>query len=240
MAAPGVRTRNVRQIADAIIEPLWAGERTLVVVPGAGAPPIFLDEDGKPFDDPELEPIVAEIGPALRADAMILDGYLSRQPSQRAELAANFGMAIPTHGQMLGQMVLGQSAAKAARAATAKEPTPIDPDLPLSFVAVDLLAIDDDTLLDIPLLERKRILETAFEEGERLRRSVYVRPPIGGWLLGWRALRFQRAGLQGVEQPLPARRAESRLGARRHPEPLTGEAPPARRLSTRTSVGVRW
>jgi ATP-dependent DNA ligase len=67
---------------------------------------------------------------------------------------------------------------------------PIDPGLPLTFVAVDLLSIDDQPMLDIPLLERKRILETAFVEAELVRRSAFVRPPVGPWLISWRAFGF--------------------------------------------------
>jgi len=187
----GFGARHARDIVDAIIEPLWAGERVLLIVERPEAVPVFRDVDGLSIEDPELEPILAAVGSALRADSVVLDGYLSRQPNQRFELAADFGMAMPTQAQMIGQLVLGQSAADAARAALPHDPVVIDADLPLSFVAVDLLAIDGEALLDVPLLERKRILETAFDESELLRRGVYVRPPVGGWLMGWRAFGFQ-------------------------------------------------
>ncbi|HEX7473599.1 MAG TPA: hypothetical protein VF323_10990 [Candidatus Limnocylindrales bacterium] len=189
---------RARDIVDAIIEPLWGGDRALLVVAGPRSAPAFLDVDGEAFDDPLLEPILADLGTSLRADAVVLDGYLTRQPNVKPDLAANMGPAIPTHGQMLGQMFLGQRGGRAARAVDAKETVPIDPDLPLSFVAVDLLAIDDQALLDIPLLERKRILETAFTEADHLRLGVYVRAPIGSWLPGWRAFGFREVAYKAA------------------------------------------
>jgi hypothetical protein len=121
----------------------------------------------------------------------VLDGYLTRQPNVDPALAAKMGPAIPTHGEVFGAFFLGRSRTRVARAIEkADNATPIDPDLPLTFMAVDLLAIDEQPLLDVPLLERKRILETAFEEAELVRRSAYVRPPIGTFLVSWRAFGF--------------------------------------------------
>jgi hypothetical protein len=186
------------EVADPIIEPLWAGDRALLVVEGPGTVPRFFDEHGEPFDDPQLEPIVADLEASLRADAVVLDGYLTRQPNVDHELAANMGPAIPSHSQMLGQMFLGQTGFRAARSIGGDDPTPIDPKLPLTYVAVDLLAIDDQPLLDVPLLERKRILETAFVEADLLRRGAYVRPPVGTWLVSWRAFGFSELAYKGA------------------------------------------
>ena len=184
-------------IDDPIIEPLWGGDRTIVVADGPQAEPQFFDEHGERFHDPQLEPIVEDLEASLRAEAVVIDGYLTRQPNVDPALAAKMGPAVPTHGQMLGQMFLGQSGARAARSMVPDEGTRIDPELPLAFVAIDLLAIDDQSLLDIPLLERKRILETAFVEGGRLRRGAYVRPPIGTWIVSWRAFGFSELAYKG-------------------------------------------
>lgn len=174
-------------IADPIIEPLWGGDRALLIVAGPDAPPQFVDTHGEPLEDELLEPIVADLGTSLRADAVVLDGYLTRQPNVNPALAVNMGPAIPTHGDLLGQMFGGSGA---TRSKGPPERPPIDPDLPLTYVAVDLLSIDDQPLLDVPLLERKRILETAFVEADRLRRGAYVRLPIGTWIVSWRAFGF--------------------------------------------------
>jgi len=60
----------------------------------------------------------------------------------------------------------------------------------IAFVAVDLLAIDDQPLLDVPLLERKRILESALAEGELVRRTPFVREPAGTFITTWRSAGF--------------------------------------------------
>jgi bifunctional non-homologous end joining protein LigD len=55
---------------------------------------------------------------------------------------------------------------------------------------VDLLVLDDHPLLDVPLLERKRLLESALAEGERVRRTPYVREPAGSFIISWRSAGF--------------------------------------------------
>jgi ATP-dependent DNA ligase len=60
------------------------------------------------------------------------------------------------------------------------------------FVAVDLLRIDGASLLDVPLLERKRLLESVIAPGPLLRLSPHVRPPIDPWIATWKSM-----GLRG-------------------------------------------
>ena len=191
VATPGFGPLRAEAIADPIVEPLWGGDRTILVVGGPTALPRFLDEHGEPFDDPQLEPIVADLAASLRADSVVLDGYLTRQPNVDPALAAKMGPPIPTHGQMLGQMFLGQSGARAARLAGRRtRRTPIDPDLPLAFVAIDLLSIDDQSLLDVPAARAQADPGDGLRRGDRLRRGAYVRPPIGTWIVSWRAFGF--------------------------------------------------
>jgi ATP-dependent DNA ligase len=59
-----------------------------------------------------------------------------------------------------------------------------------AFVAVDLLELDGESLLDVPLLERRRLLESAIAEGDDVRLSPVVKHPIGGWLDSWRSMGF--------------------------------------------------
>ena len=126
----------------------------------------------------------------MRAERFVLDGYLSRQPNTPATVSPGLGLEMPTAQQMAGQMLFGRRGARAARL-TPVPPSLIDRTVPVAFVAVDLLLVDDDGLLDIPLLERKRILETTFEETPLLRRCPFVRPPVDSWLIAWRALGFR-------------------------------------------------
>ena len=59
-----------------------------------------------------------------------------------------------------------------------------------AFVAVDLLELDGDPLLDVPLLERRRLLDSVVSESESVRLSPIVKHPIRGWLASWRATGF--------------------------------------------------
>jgi len=59
-----------------------------------------------------------------------------------------------------------------------------------AFVAVDLLELDGESLLDVPLQERRRLLASVVDERVQVRVSPAVKQPIDGWLLGWRAAGF--------------------------------------------------
>lgn len=59
-----------------------------------------------------------------------------------------------------------------------------------AFVAVDLLGLEGESLLDVPLLERRRLLDSVVDERVQVRVSPAVKQPIGGWLLGWRDAGF--------------------------------------------------
>jgi ATP-dependent DNA ligase len=59
------------------------------------------------------------------------------------------------------------------------------------FVAVDLLLLDGEPLLDVPLLERKRLLDAVLVEGPLVRIGIHVRPPVDPWLGTWRNVGFR-------------------------------------------------
>lgn len=63
----------------------------------------------------------------------------------------------------------------------------------LAFVAIDLLRIDHQTLFDVPLLERKRLLEGLIQQSPLVRLSPWVTPPIHAWLRTWRSAGFRGA-----------------------------------------------
>lgn len=63
----------------------------------------------------------------------------------------------------------------------------------LAFVAIDLLRIDSQTLFDVPLLERKRLLEGLIQQSPLVRISPWVTPPIHAWLRTWKSAGFRGA-----------------------------------------------
>jgi ATP-dependent DNA ligase len=69
-------------------------------------------------------------------------------------------------------------------------PHPFAPEDRRAFVAVDLLELEGEPLLDVPLQERRRLLESVIREGESVRLSPVVRHPIDAWLATWRASGF--------------------------------------------------
>jgi hypothetical protein len=60
-----------------------------------------------------------------------------------------------------------------------------------AFVATDLLWLDGESLLDVPLLERRRLLDGVLDESFLVRVSSFVRPSAVLTLVTWGSLGFQ-------------------------------------------------
>ena len=74
----------------------------------------------------------------------------------------------------------------------------VNPFVEVAFVAVDLVWLDDESLCGVPLLERKRILESVLAESRLVRLGIYVKPPIARWIGAWRSLGFRRMAFKGA------------------------------------------
>lgn len=59
-----------------------------------------------------------------------------------------------------------------------------------AFIGLDLLALDGESLLDVPFQERRRLLESVIEQGPQVRIGPLVKQPLAGWLSGWREAGF--------------------------------------------------
>jgi ATP-dependent DNA ligase len=177
------------EVVNPIVEPQWAGIRVLVGVEDTVV--VLRDEDGTPFTERPL--VDRAVGRAVRAQSAILDGFLTKQPT--AEVVYETPKAdVPTIGQFMAKPFIGirrdhQKEAREERAHLAEAATFRDEDL-VAFVATDLLWLDGDSLLDIPLLERKRLLESVIEPTELVRLGQYVRPPLQTWIATWRRFGF--------------------------------------------------
>jgi hypothetical protein len=96
-----------------------------------------------------------------------------------------------------------------------------------AFVATDLLWLDGESLVDVPLLERKRHLETILESSDLVRVTPFIRPSAILTMVTWGSLGFRELThratnsryLAGRESPdrCVARPPESPLGAARGP-----------------------
>jgi len=182
-------TRRPPPITDPLLEPLWSGTRVLAhftAQPESDAPPRLelVDEWGDEVG--RIAPAAVEaLGRAVMALEAVIDGVLTVQPALGGDGTAliaeahvpGMGMFVPRAPQIVYQRRIARP----------------DEDPEICFVAVDLLSVDGQPLLDLPLLERRRQLESLFVESDLVRVSPVVRPPIGPWLNSWRAAGF--AGL---------------------------------------------
>lgn len=145
-----------------LFEPFWPGKRLIVRVAGGAA--TVTDDGGTAVGAGELDDVGELVRAAVRAEHAVLDGVWTAQP-----FAARSA----------------ESTEWAESAESAESAGSTDRDR-RAFVAVDLLELDGELLLDVPLQERRRLLESVVHERSQVRVSRAVKQPIGGWLLGWR------------------------------------------------------
>ncbi len=188
----GFGRRQPRHVDDPLVEPLWSGIRVLAHVAGTSVE--FVDGEGEAQAWPETAEALAA---AVQADAAVLDGYLTTEAAgDGVGVVAAPDPQLPTPAAVTRQMLLGGGGGRNRRAELIAsieanaEPT-LKPDDDVVFVAVDLLMLDDEALLDVPLLERKRLLDAVLLESPLVRRGIHVRQPIGVWLGTWRNLGFR-------------------------------------------------
>jgi bifunctional non-homologous end joining protein LigD len=176
-----------QKIRDPLVEPLWTGVRGLAAVDAGGA--LLVDAEGDPV--PGMSTIVEALSESLQADGVVLDGFLTKQTAHAAAVIV-WPDEMPSVGRLVGlrnnravDTVTLKEEALAARSFVSEEA--------VSFVATDLLWLDDTSLLDVPLLERRRLLESVIAESDIVRVGAFVRPPIDSWITSWRSMGF--AGL---------------------------------------------
>ena len=191
--------RRAGAIEDPLVEPLWTGLRVLAHVDGDRT--ILRDLDGDPVDDyPEINRVLTE---AVQAQRVVVDAHLTHQPIQAiADVAARDTLEAPKATAVVGQMWFG-GLMRGRRKRVSLDPESVGrdrlpADIPIAIVVVDLLWLDDQPLLDVPLLERKRILESVLVESEYVRRGIYIRPPIDTWIGSWRTFGFNRMAFKAA------------------------------------------
>jgi ATP-dependent DNA ligase len=190
---------NPYKIDDPLCEPLWGGRRVLVEVTPEGV--VLRDTDGDPIEG--YHDLRAAIADATFAEELVVDGCLMPAPLRDTEGArVRIGMdSVESPGKRVRHMFVGESPMTRrredlARADERRAPAPEEG--PAALVAIDLLWIDGQSLLEIPLLERKRVLISALDERELVRRTVVVRPPVEMWFAQWRALGFEEVAYKAA------------------------------------------
>ncbi|HKG56185.1 MAG TPA: hypothetical protein VKA85_02980 [Candidatus Limnocylindrales bacterium] len=183
--------RAARHVEDPVIEPLWSGVRVLAHVSADAVE--LVDADGGAQDWPD---VIRELAGSIDAGAAVLDGYITTEAANEGVgLYGGISVERPTAVDVARQMLWfgggrnrRQELIDSLEADMAR---PFAPGEEVVFVAVDLLALDAEPLLDVPLLERKRLLDAVVIEGDRVRRGIHVRPPIDVWINTWRTLGFR-------------------------------------------------
>ena len=172
------------KIIEPLVEPLWTGIRALGAVDGEGA--ALVDADGFPVEG--MAAIVEALPEAIHADGVVIDGFLTHQATHQAR-----GILWPDEMPSMGRLV-GLRHNRAIDTMELKERAladqTFDADEEVSFVITDLLWLDDTDLIDVPLLERRRLLDATLVESEVIRLGAFVRPPIETWIASWRTQGF--------------------------------------------------
>jgi ATP-dependent DNA ligase len=181
---------NPGRVVDPLVEPMWAGMRALAAIDGVDVE--FANESGDPIDG--HADVRAALADAASAERLVLDGFLTKLAARDGSGAYVPLDDLPTSGQLASRQLLGirrsqtderMKALEAERAAQS-----FGPDDVVSYVAVDLLWLDGEPLVDVPLLERRRHLDSVLDESDLVRRGIYVRPPLEAWIGSWRSLGF--------------------------------------------------
>jgi ATP-dependent DNA ligase len=181
--------RGRGSMRDAVIEPSWTGLRVLARVETGSTK--LVDEDGIDCTD-EFAEVAEALSAAALADELILDGYLTIEATQ-----ATVGVSQPLPGAPSVPEAMRQLLVGTRRPRRAERERPLDLERPIAFVSVDLLVVDGTRLLDVPLLERKRLLDGALRVGELVRITPYCRAPIGQYVSTWWSLGFREMVCKG-------------------------------------------
>jgi ATP dependent DNA ligase domain len=186
------RGRRSFHIIDPVAEPIWSGARVLATVVAMTGDEqhvgVTLIEALGADVAPELPTLSEAVGRAVLAHDAILDGVITRQ----VELDGIGAAPIPEVRASTTGLLMRNNADLDVVARARSDPDDGARDPVDGFVAFDLLRVDGTSLLDVPLLERKRLLESIVEQSELVRVSAHVRPPIDTWIGTWKAM-----GLRG-------------------------------------------
>jgi len=183
--------RSANHIAEPVVEPMWSGVRVIAAARDGTA---AILEDGEPFDTQAK--LIDAIGTASAAttDGVILDGYVTKQIANDEPGVYTGPDPVPSTGSLILQTFTGTRRRRdelIEDLAEERAARYVQPEDTVNLVVVDVLWLDGEWLLDVPLLERKRLLEAILPGDALVRAGTYVRPPISTWVGSWRAQGFR-------------------------------------------------
>jgi hypothetical protein len=174
-----------QKVVDPIVEPLWVGLRALAAVDDEGV--LMVDADGEPI--PDVDRIVRGLIEGARAEALVIDGFVTKQGGERGSVYL-WSDDLPSMSTLFG-LRRDRAADTVKLKEGALDAVTFHPDDEVRLIVTDVLWIDDTSLLDVPLLERRRLLDSVLVESDSVRVGAYVRPPIHTWVGSWRAQGFE-------------------------------------------------
>jgi hypothetical protein len=193
------RTRPQR-IDDAIVEPAWPGIRVFASVSEGR---VCLWEEGDEIDlfDDDVHEALSR-ATADTVDGAIFDGYVTKQVPSKEIDVLNPDSDYPTMASEISRLFVGQRRSARAefeqRRRAERAGREFGENDVVNLVLTDLLWLDGEWLLDVPLLERRRVLESVVEPSALVRTGLFVRQPIDSWIQSWRAQGFHGMTFKGA------------------------------------------
>jgi hypothetical protein len=189
-------TGSADRVPEPVIEPLWPGLRVIAAAQG-GTGVLLDDGNDVPGHDELAQALAAAV--STTAAGVVLDAYVTTQVATDDPGVFTGEVDLPKAGNMLTGSLVGRGRrSKREELAEDLGKDHIGEDDPVNLVAVDLLWLDGEWLLDAPLLERKRLLDAVLPDEPLVRPSVFVRPPFSRWVGSWRAQGFRGLAFKGA------------------------------------------
>jgi len=187
------------RVPDAVVEPVWNGLRVIAAAQGDAA--VLLLDGDEVIGHEELTRALTQ-SVAATASGVILDAYITKMISGEDTGLRPGIMPMPSVSKLLTKALVGGRVLDRAQQAeddkAERAAQQFGDGEPLNLVAVDLLWLDGEWLLDVPLLERKRLLASVLPGDPMVRASPYVRLPVETWIGSWREMGFRGLAYKGA------------------------------------------
>jgi len=198
--------RPVKEIVDAIVEPDWTGARVLAALTPTRATII---REGQPVEVPD--DLLQALLDGFTATGALVEGTLTTEALRSGQGAVPVAPKIERPPILVPRFIrpnVEDDPYVRARDHEARVET-VEPAVleavehgeRHAFVATDLLWLDDVALDDVPLLERKRLLDGVLEPSFLVRITPYVRPSAILTLVTWGSLGFRELHYRAANSP---------------------------------------
>jgi hypothetical protein len=203
--------RSAGQITDALVEPEWGGLMAAAALTEDAAAVFAYGEEIRVPDE-----LVVALRGAFEAVEAVIEGHLTPRPLRGGEGMKLRLPKVERPSLFLPRGLMNKlrddpltrtrdrdhSAAVAEREALEA----LAAGEPHAFVATDLLWLDGQSLLDVPLQERKRLLGSVLSESHLVRVTTFVRSTSVGTLMTWGSLGFREISYRSANSRyLPGR-----------------------------------